>query len=261
MVRPIPALVAALAFTASASLALAQAPAQDPAPVRVGGTIKAPTKVKNVDPIYPPIARSARQEGVVILALVVGPTGTVQDATVLKSVPLLDQAALDAVKQWEYEPTLVNGVAVPVIYNITVAFSLAKADAAAAASAADSPATSQPVLEPPATGRTPTPAIPATDAQPPAVRVGGVIKAPTKIVNVDPVYPAAVAPGSQGVVILELLIAPQGYVQDARVLRSVPELDQSALDAVLQWVYTPTLLNGMPVPVLYNITVAFSARQ
>jgi protein TonB len=63
------------------------------------------------------------------------------------------------------------------------------------------------------------------------------------------------------VVILELLVAPQGYVQNARVLKSVTGLDQAAIDAVMQWVYTPTLLNGVPVPVIYNVTIAFSARQ
>jgi protein TonB len=94
------------------------------APVRVGGNIKAPTKTKNVNPVYPPIAQSARVQGVVIIEATIGPDGRVKDAKVLRSIPLLDQAALDAVKQWVFTPTLLNGVPVPVIMTVTVNFTL-----------------------------------------------------------------------------------------------------------------------------------------
>jgi protein TonB len=94
------------------------------APVRVGGNIKAPSKIKNVNPVYPPIAQSARVQGVVIIEATIGPDGRVKDAKVLRSIPLLDQAALDAVKQWQFTPTLLNGVPVPVIMTVTVNFTL-----------------------------------------------------------------------------------------------------------------------------------------
>jgi periplasmic protein TonB len=94
------------------------------APVRVGGNIKAPTKVRDVKPVYPPIAQSARVQGVVIIEATIGPDGRVKDAKVLRSIPLLDQAALDAVKQWVFTPTLLNGVPVPVIMTVTVNFTL-----------------------------------------------------------------------------------------------------------------------------------------
>ena len=68
------------------------------APVRVGGNIKTPTKTKDVKPVYPPIAQSARVQGVVIIEATIGPDGRVKDAKVLRSIPLLDQAALDAVE-------------------------------------------------------------------------------------------------------------------------------------------------------------------
>jgi protein TonB len=93
-------------------------------PVRVGGQIKQPTKTKHVAPTYPPIAQSARVQGVVIIEAVIGPNGKVQDARVLRSIPLLDQAALDAVKQWEFTPTLLNNTPVPVIMTVTVQFTL-----------------------------------------------------------------------------------------------------------------------------------------
>lgn len=90
--------------------------------VRVGRGIPAPVKVKNVAPEYPAIAKSARVGGVVEIEATIGPDGKVQDAEVTKSVPLLDQAALTAVRQWEYRPTRVKGVAVPVIVNVAVDF-------------------------------------------------------------------------------------------------------------------------------------------
>jgi periplasmic protein TonB len=94
------------------------------APVRVGGNIKAPQKVKHVNPVYPPIAQSARVQGVVILEATIGPDGAVKDAKVLRSIPLLDASALDAVRQWQFTPTLLNGVPVPVIMTVTVQFTL-----------------------------------------------------------------------------------------------------------------------------------------
>jgi TonB family protein len=92
------------------------------AAVRVGGQIKPPTKIKDVQPVYPAIARSARVAGVVTIEAMIGPDGKVMDATVVRSIPLLDQAALDAVQQWEYTPTLLNGVPVPVLVNVTINF-------------------------------------------------------------------------------------------------------------------------------------------
>ena len=83
-----------------------------------------PTKTKHVNPVYPPIAESARVQGVVILETIIGADGKVQDARVLRSIPLLDQAALDAVKRWKFKPGTLNGQPVPVIYNLTISFRL-----------------------------------------------------------------------------------------------------------------------------------------
>jgi protein TonB len=62
------------------------------------------------------------------------------------------------------------------------------------------------------------------------------------------------------VVIIEAVISPSGEVQQARTLRSHPLLDEAALTAVRQWRYTPTLLNGIPVPVIITVTVTFTLR-
>jgi protein TonB len=77
-----------------------------------------------VPPVYPQIAQSARVQGVVIIEATIDPGGKVTKTRLLKSIPLLDQAALDAVRKWEYEPTMLNGVAVPVIMTVTVNFTL-----------------------------------------------------------------------------------------------------------------------------------------
>ncbi len=106
---------------------LPEAPPPPPppsAPVRVGGNIKPPNKTKHINPQYPPIAQSARVQGIVIIEATIGPNGRVQEAKVLRSIPLLDQSALDAVRQWEFTPTLLNGVPVPVIMTVTVQFTL-----------------------------------------------------------------------------------------------------------------------------------------
>jgi TonB family protein len=78
------------------------------------------------------VAQAARVEGVVIVELMIAPDGHVEQSRILKSVPLLDQAALDAVNQWVFSPTLLNGVAVPILYNVTVTFQLRNASASPA---------------------------------------------------------------------------------------------------------------------------------
>ena len=83
-----------------------------------------PKKLKNVNPSYPDIAKQARVQGVVILECTISPQGKVTDVKVLRGIPLLDAAAIEAVKQWVYSPTLLNGVPVPVIMTVTVNFRL-----------------------------------------------------------------------------------------------------------------------------------------
>jgi len=93
--------------------------------IRVGGNVAAPRKIKDVKPEYPPIAQSAKVTGVVIMEVVIGDDGKVLGARVVRSIPLLDQAALDAVRQWEFTPVLLNGVPARIIMSVTVNFTLA----------------------------------------------------------------------------------------------------------------------------------------
>jgi len=93
-------------------------------PVRVGGTISRPERIHYVAPEYPALALAARREGTVILEAVLDTDGSVREARVLRSIPLLDAAALEAVQQWRFTPTLLNGEPVPVVLTVTVVFSL-----------------------------------------------------------------------------------------------------------------------------------------
>ena len=112
-------------------LNISPAPVALPAPVhkpqeavRPGGVIKYPGKVHHVAPVYPRLAQDARVEGLVILEAVIGVDGRVQDVRIIRSKPLLDQAAMDAVRQWRFTPTLLYGTPVPVILTVTVDFKL-----------------------------------------------------------------------------------------------------------------------------------------
>jgi TonB family protein len=106
--------------------------AQPSAPVRVGGNIPQPRQIRRVNPVYPADAQRQRISGVVILEIVIDTTGRISNATVLRSVPGLDQAAIEAVRQWEYEPTQVAGKPVPVIMTVTVNFAMAPPGGSAA---------------------------------------------------------------------------------------------------------------------------------
>ena len=97
-----------------------------PAPhsLRIGDDIVAPAKTRNVNPVYPRIAISARVQGTVVIEATIDREGKVSEARVLRSIPLLDQAALDAVRQWEYAPSRVHGKPVPVVMTVNVKFAL-----------------------------------------------------------------------------------------------------------------------------------------
>ena len=99
-------------------------PARNEAPRHVGGVIRPPAKTVHVSPVYPAIARAAKVQGTVILEAVISATGHVEDVRVLRSVQLLDAAAIEAVRQWRFTPTFLNGEPIPVVMTVTVTFTL-----------------------------------------------------------------------------------------------------------------------------------------
>jgi TonB family protein len=157
-------------------------------------------------------------------------------AAARQAAPAFVDAALTSVRQWRYEPPAEGPLTFTVAVNIG-----ATPEAMAFKPAGDAPRAG------------------GAGAADNALRVGGAIKPPLKVVDVRPDYPPlAKAAGVTGVVILETRIGVDGGVEDARVLRSIPLLDEAALDAVKQWKFQPTLLNGQPVPIVMTTTINFT---
>jgi TonB family protein len=96
-----------------------------PGAYRVGGDVKAPIVIQRVNPLYPESARQDRIAGIVILEVLIGKDGKVKDAVVRKGLPDgLSEAAVDAVRQWEFQPATLNGEPVDVIFDLTINFRL-----------------------------------------------------------------------------------------------------------------------------------------
>ncbi len=93
-------------------------------PLRVGGNVPPPIKVRDVRPAYPAEAQDARVQGVVIIEAIVGADGKVANARILRTVPMLSESSLDAVSKWEYRPVLLNGNAVPFMTTVTVNYAM-----------------------------------------------------------------------------------------------------------------------------------------
>ncbi len=202
----------------------------DKGAVKIKGELQPPKMTKSVDPVYPEVARKAQVEGIVILEARTDEKGEVREVKVLRSIPLLDQAAIDAVKQWKYEPFVLKGKAVGVIFTVTVRFTLKSGD-------------KEKDIEEFAKG---------------AVKVEGAINPPKLVKEVAPRYPEDARQGRvEGVVILSVKTDAFGRVADVMVLRSIPLLNQAAIDAVKQWVYEPLIVNGKATPAVFTVTVRF----
>lgn len=232
-----------------------------PQPLRVGGNIREPRKTLNVAPTYPQAAREAGIEGIVILEATIDTDGSVANVRVLRSIPDLDQAAINAIRQWRYEPTRLNGEPVAVMMTVTVSFSLTP-----------SAHSTFRIAAPEGSGRSAASAVGGAGVVPgrPSLyragptlfdipRVGGAIAEPRKVRNVPAVYPKlAQASRVSGTVIMDAMIDAHGNVVNVNVLRSVPMLDQAAIDAVRQWKYEPARLDGVPTAVMMTVVVNFT---
>ncbi|MGA2261953.1 MAG: TonB family protein [Acidobacteriota bacterium] len=238
--------------------------AQQQEPIRVGGNVQAPKLIYRVEPVYPELAIRAQVEQVVVLEVLVDEQGNVANVRVVRGHPLLDQAAIDAVKQWRYSPTLLNGQAVRILANVEVPFGSATTSAAVSqrgvigevAGGIPSGVASGIIGGAPSV-QSINPAVQAPKREP--VRVGGSVQETKILKRVEPVYPElAKRARVEQIVVLEVTVNEEGFVSNVRVIRGHPLLDQAATDAVKQWVYSPTLLNGEPVPVVATVTVIFS---
>jgi protein TonB len=96
------------------------------APQRIGGNVMAASLIRQPKPSYPPLAKAARVQGTVKFEAEIGKDGTIQNLHLISGPPLLVQAAMQAVQQWQYKPTLLNGEPVVVITTIDVNFTLSQ---------------------------------------------------------------------------------------------------------------------------------------
>jgi protein TonB len=97
---------------------------KSPDRIRVGGNVQAANLIKKITPVYPPLAKQARVQGTVRFTAIIGRDGTIQNLQLVNGHPLLVPAATEAVKQWVYKPTMLNGEPVEVITQIDVNFTL-----------------------------------------------------------------------------------------------------------------------------------------
>jgi TonB family protein len=189
------------------------------------------------------MALAAKVQGAVVLEARIEPDGRVGEVQVLRSIPLLDQAAIDAVRQWAYTPTLLNGQPVPVVMTVTVQFSL------------------RPEVERvPAIFEAAAPARTSSTVQKP----GNGVSAPRATRQVKPEYTAeAMDQRIEGTVLLSVVVRADGSVGDVNVtqsLDSVYGLDAMAVEAMKQWEFTPGTKDGQPVDVAVTVEMTFTLK-
>jgi len=213
------------------------ASASNPVRVQVGGRVEAAKLIHMVQPVYPKEVQALHISGTVRLRGLIAKDGSVQQIEYVSGPVELEQAAIDAVKQWKYEPTTLAGKPVAVNTTIDVVFSLDKLPPPPPEMPNDSnTAASAPVatlmggLE---LKKTPPPA----PAQPPMrIRVGASVQGANLIHRVEPIYPPEVkAVGISGTVILHIMVATDGAVEQVEFVSGPQELMAAAMSAVKQW--------------------------
>ena len=213
----------------------------------------APAPSSSADPEYPPLARMARVQGTISLAVAIGADGHPYNIRVMRGHPLLVQAAINAVKNWTYPP-----VAQASAFEADVNFTLPPG-----------PAPPLPADAPRKGSRGEVgnqefffgPSGESKPSVPDRIKVGGNVQSAMLVKKVDPVYPdLAKAAGIQGTVTLDIVIGKDGTVESLTAVEGHPLLVQAALDAVRQWTYKTTLLNGEPVGVATSVTVPFQLQ-
>ena len=207
--------------------------------VQVFDVPQAPQVLNKVEPQYPPLALQSKIQGDVHLMVTIGTDGHVKLVTLMGASPALGSSAFAAVQQWTFAPVLQNGVPVVARFPVKVPFRIA----------------GEP--EPKPLAATPPPAVPQR------IRVGGNVQMASLIHKVDPVYPDAARTAGpdggalEGTVRLTVMIGTDGHVTSVQAIEGHPLLGPAAEEAVMQWVYKVTLLNGNPVNVITTVDLNF----
>ena len=247
-------------------------------PIRVGGNVMESKLIYKVEPIYPEQAKSIGLRGIVKLAITVNEEGLVYELVVESGHPILVEAAIEAVKQWRYSPTLLNGEPVPAKTTVTCIFGMkdtpfpaegqtAKIMPPVEAMARLRPSTVVEVTGDHHAAATPPPAqeqaagLPIKAPLREPIRVGSMVQESKLINKVAPIYPEqAKSIGLQGIVKLAITVNEEGLVYEIEVESGHPILVEAAIEAVKQWQYSPTLLNGEPVAAQTMVTVIFNLK-
>jgi TonB family protein len=191
---------------------------------------KRPKIVRQVKPVYPEEAKKLGLQGVVELEATINSAGKVIAVKVLPaqtSQPLLEAAAVAALRQWKYAPYMINGKAKAVIFTVTITFALGD----------------------------------KKEDKPAEINLA---ERPRRISDVKPVYPEeALKQGIQGVVIVEATIDEKGDVVAAKALpgkNPQPLLEAAALTSVRQWKFEPVIKDGKAVKVTFTVTINFTLK-
>ncbi|UCH94263.1 MAG: energy transducer TonB [Candidatus Aminicenantes bacterium] len=187
--------------------------------------IKKPWLIRKVDPNYPKEALKAKVEGKVVISATTNAHGDVVEAKVVQGHPLLRQAAIEAIKQWKYEPYVVKGEKKGVQFTVVLNFRLPKKK------------TDKLILL-------------SSDQKPKLIH-----KAPLK-------YPkAALKAGVEGKVVIEATTDKEGNVKEATVTDGHPLLNEAAIEAIKKWKFEPYILDGVKKSVMFTVVVKFKLKK
>lgn len=225
-------------------------------PMRIGAGVMAGQMLTHPHPAYPEAAKVAGVDGAVVLKAVISKEGHVEQLQVVSGPEMLRVSAIDAVRQWTYNPYLLNGEPRDVETTITVNYSLGNRSGTSISGSSSSPGSSR------SSGASGSASASSYSGPwigsnphrvPPGVMAGQLLS------QVTPVYPPeAKQKGIQGSVVLRATITTEGRVKNLELLSEPSDLTHSAIDAVRQWVYKPYLLNGEPQEVETTITVNYT---
>jgi TonB family protein len=240
-----------LVLAALTSVAASQVHAER---VRVSSSVMQGLVVSKVPPSYPPSARQARIQGSIILTVHIDKSGDVESMQLVSGHPMLAPAAIDAVKQWKYQPYLLNGEPVAVETTVTVNFTLAGGPAKGTVGSVPGG-----IPEGEQGGTAPSSEDPIHPAVPGRVRISSGVAQGLLVSKVPPQYPPEARDAHiQGVVLMSAIIDKEGNVASIQLISGHPMLAPAAIDAVKQWKYRPYLLNQMPVEVETQVQVNFT---
>jgi len=238
MPRVLPALLL-LVFLTQLSMS------QEAAPVELSPDSAQVLLIRKVPPVYPPLARQARIQGTVVLQIVINKEGDVRDVRLVSGHPMLAPAAIEAVKQWKYQPYTQDGVAIEVSTNVRVNFNMADTPAVGTAGSVRSEIGAW-VFTPGSYGSQ-------------TARVSEAEMRELRTSKIDPEYPPlALQQRIQGEVVLDVQINVAGDVENVKLISGHPVFVKPAIDAVKQWKYAPYVKDGTAMAAAGIVRMSFT---